>query len=114
MMQKEAQQAERAWEERMSQRDSNKIYFNHLTRDEADIEVNMRLKKYEIEEKTFETSESGERIGTNLLKHYHEDIGTKNREMKALRKIERMKRKTEKKIAKEVEKKTGNMQGEFS
>ena len=71
----------------------------------------MRLKKYEVEEKTFETSESGERIGTNLLKHYHEDIGTKNREMKALRKIERMKRKTEQKIAKEVEKKTGNMQG---
>ena len=63
MMQKEAQQAERVWEERMSQRDSNKFFFNHLTRDEADIETNMRLKKYEIEEKTFETADNGEQIG---------------------------------------------------
>lgn len=111
MMQKEAMQAERAWEERMSQRDSNKYFFNHLTRDEADIETNMRLKKYEMEEKTFEMAENGEQIGTNLLKHYHEDVASKNQEMKQLRRIERIKRKTERQISKAVEKKTGNLQG---
>ena len=47
MMQKEATLAERAWEERTSQRDNNKVYFNHLTRDEAAIEMKIRMDKYQ-------------------------------------------------------------------
>ena len=47
MMQKEATLAERAWEERTSQRDNNKVYFNHLTRDEAEIEMKIRMDKYQ-------------------------------------------------------------------
>lgn len=111
MMQKEATLAERAWEERTSQRDNNKVFFNHLTRDEAAIEMRMRMEKYEPDkDDRYSFSATGEKISTALLDNYHSDIAGSNLGMKELRKAERMKKKTEKLIAKAVEKKTGGKQ----
>ena len=65
MMQKEATLAERAWEERTSQRDNNKVYFNHLTRDEAEIEMKIRMDKYQPDkEDDFSYSGNSLKIGT--------------------------------------------------
>ena len=67
MMQKEATLAERAWEERTSQRDNNKVYFNHLTRDEAEIEMKIRMDKYQPDkEDDFSYSGNSLKIGTFL------------------------------------------------
>ena len=65
---------------------------------------------YEPEQTDFTYSQTGEKIGTGLLASYHADLGGKNVMMTELRRNERLKRKTEKLIAKAVEKKTGNTQ----
>merc|ERR1711976_903171 len=92
MIQKEATLAERAWEERTSQRDNNKVYFNHLTRDEAAIEMKIRMDKYQPDkEDDFSYSAKGEKIGTALLSNYHSDLAGSNLGMKELRKAERLK-----------------------
>ena len=69
MMQKEATLAERAWEERTSQRDNNKVYFNHLTRDEAEIEMKIRMDKYQPD-KEDDFSYSGNSIKILDFKNY--------------------------------------------
>ena len=77
MMQKEATLAERAWEERTSQRDNNKVYFNHLTRDEAEIEMKIRMDKYQPDkEDDFSYSGNSLKIGTFFIGNpiYSSDI----------------------------------------
>ena len=86
------------------------VYFNHLTRDEAELDLKVRMDNYEPENKNFTYSQTGEKIGTGLLASYHADIAGKNVMMKELRRNEKLKRKTERMIARAVEKKTGNQQ----
>ena len=70
MMQKEATLAERAWEERTSQRDNNKVYFNHLTRDEAAIEMKIRMDKYQPD-KEDDFSYSGNSLECGICDSYY-------------------------------------------
>ena len=71
-----------------------------MTRDEAELDLKVRMDTYEPEKTDFTYSQTGEKIGTGLLASYHADLGGKNVMMKELRKNERLKRKTEKMIAK--------------
>ena len=71
-----------------------------MTRDEAKLDLKVRMDTYEPEKTDFTYSQTGEKIGTGLLATYHSDLGGKNVMMKELRKNERLKRKTEKMIAK--------------
>ena len=82
MMQKEATLAERAWEERTSQRDNNKVYFNHLTRDEADIEMKMRMEKYKLEDSAHTFSGKSLYLKLSILQTVH-SYWRKNRDRTA-------------------------------
>jgi len=105
-MQQEAARAERAWEERCSQRDNNKQFFQNLNREEAALDLKMKMSHFKNREPAqFTFTETGEKIGTALLNTYNADLSSRNLGMKELRRLERVKARTERKIEKALAKK---------
>jgi len=81
-------------------------FFQNLNREEAALDLKMRMSHFKNREPAqFTITETGEKMGTALLNTYNADLGSRNLGMKELRRLERIKARTEKKIEKALAKK---------
>ena len=81
-------------------------FFQNLNREEAALDLEMRMRHFKNREPAqFTITETGEKMGTALLNTYNADLNSRNLGMKELRRLERIKARTERKIEKALAKK---------